>query len=644
MGRYSTVQGEALLSRLRSLAVVVMATALAFIGLAIAPTPAHADTTGGTVKAWGWNVKGQLGNGTTTSSSTPVDVSGLTNVKAIAAGGWSGYALLSDGTVKAWGYNEHGELGNGTTTDSPTPVDVSGLTNVKAIAAANWTGYGTGYALLADGTVKAWGDNSKAQLGNGSSELYSPTPVTVSDLTNVKAIAAGTRSGYALLNDGTVKAWGWNYCGQLGDSTTEDRSAPVAVSGLTNVKAIAAGNFMGYALLNDGTVKAWGWNSSGQLGDGSGGGWVHDNDSYTPVAVTDLTNVKAIEAADNTGYALLAGGTVKAWGDNSSGQIGDGTWENDPPSENNRSAPAAVSGLSSVQAIAAGKDSGYALLEDDTVKAWGDNKHEQLGDGTTTDSSTPVAVSGLTNVTAIAAGGHTGYALVEKAEPNTGSVTTVTISGDGVSDGKLSLEKGGTAQLTATVLPANADDTTVTWTSSDTGVATVDHRDGTVQALNAGTVTITATSNGDIDVYDSIELTVTDTAEPAPTIVELDGGRKSVPVGGEVEFDEPDEVAGYESREITGEPEQGKAWLASVHYAAQDAVPGEYPFDVTYTMGDGTRYVVTYTPVVTKASDSTLAQTGMGDGFAGILSLIAVLLAAGTSLTLARRHSRTRRF
>jgi len=328
----------------------------------------------GTAKCWGWNYFGQLGDGTTTDRYTPVNVSGLTNAVAIAAGYGHTCALLSDGTAKCWGGNFYGQLGDGTTTDRYTPVNVSGLTNAVAIV----TGYGHTCALLSDGTAKCWGRNGYGQLGDGTTaNRY--TPVNVSGLTNAVAIAAGFYHTCALLSDGTAKCWGWNYYGQLGDGTTTDRYTPVNVSGLTNAVAIAAGHYHTCALLSDGTAKCWGWNYYGQLGDGT------TTDRYTPVNVSGLTNAVAIAAGYGHTCALLSDGTAKCWGRNDYGQLGDGT-------TTDRYTPVNVSGLTNAVAIAVGDYHTCALLSDGTAKCWGRNDHGRLGDGTTENRYTPVSV------------------------------------------------------------------------------------------------------------------------------------------------------------------------------------------------------------------------------------------------------------
>jgi alpha-tubulin suppressor-like RCC1 family protein len=280
-----------------------------------------------TLMAWGNNYSGQLGDETYGNNrTTPVEVGGLlgAKVEALAAGQGHTLALKSDGTVLAWGYNRDGELGDGTNEDNPAPVQVkdfqdpSGrLSGVRAIAA----GSSHSLALKEDGTVWAWGYNSDGQLGDGThgAKADSPEPVRVKDLEGVRAVEGGGWFSLALKDDGTVRAWGYNQEGELGNgaagnakeakcentsepgdaqvrSSCTDSPTPVRVSGLDGVEAIAAGSVHALALKEDGSVWAWGANDQGQLGNGTktlGGNTLGIN---TPLKVKDLSGVKLVAA------------------------------------------------------------------------------------------------------------------------------------------------------------------------------------------------------------------------------------------------------------------------------------------------------------------------------------------------------------
>jgi alpha-tubulin suppressor-like RCC1 family protein len=207
-------------------------------------------------------------------------VPGLNGVRDVATGHYSSIALEADGTVWTWGLNNFGQLGNGTTTTSTVPVRVRGLTDVIRIAGAR----DHSLAVKADGTVWAWGDNQFGNLGNGTTE-NSAVPIRVKGLTNVKFIAGGRDHSLAIERDGTVWAWGWNRYGQLGDGTKTDRLAPVRVGGLPAAAVqVAAGANHSVARLANGTVWAWGQNSFGQVGDGTGAG------PLAPVKVPGIAN------------------------------------------------------------------------------------------------------------------------------------------------------------------------------------------------------------------------------------------------------------------------------------------------------------------------------------------------------------------
>ena len=408
----------------------------------------------GTVWAWGSNLLGQLGNGSTTDSQVAVPVKTLGNVTAIASGAYHSMALDGTGKVYVWGNDGAGELGNGFANSAPhsTPTAVATLSSITAIASG-------GYHLLAiraDGTAFAWGSNANKQLGDGTNtDRYRPVSVLTTTggpaFSGVMAIAAGAAHSL-LLSYGKVYAWGSNANGQIGDGTTVTRGNPTLVPGLSNVRSLAAGAYHNLALVQ-GKVYAWGNNYYGQLGTGgtttaaplgitapvpvSGLGQVSAiaaGDFHTLITRTDTDGAQfavgsnaAGQLGDNTtinrtnpvttlasagilgdiiattggqshSLALTSEGVVYAWGDNTFGQLGDGTFTAHGTAKQ-------VIGLPPIIALSAGLAHNIALAADNTVWTWGYNNQGQLGDGTLINRSTPVQVSNATGAIGIAAGG-----------------------------------------------------------------------------------------------------------------------------------------------------------------------------------------------------------------------------------------------
>ena len=342
---------------------------------ALAPGP------GGQILAWGGNASGELGDGTTQDRSAPVPVQGLTghgSVVDVAAGVTHSMAVTSDGSAFAWGHDASGELGGQVSADMLQPVLVQGLQGVRQVAA----GDGWSMALESDGTVMAWGNNQSGELGDGNAPSDHFTPAPVYGLTagsGVIQIAAGYSSGLVLKADGSVWAWGNGTSGELGDGSMDKRSSPTQVQGLgpgSGVIQVAGGGSFSLALTSDGTVFAWGNNESGELGDGNA-----PTDSLVPVQVKGLgpdSGVVAIAAGGSFSLALMSDGSVLAWGHNETGELGNGN----APSDS--SIPVQVKGLgrgSGVEAIAAGGSHCIALTKSGNVLAWGNDSQGQLGDG-----------------------------------------------------------------------------------------------------------------------------------------------------------------------------------------------------------------------------------------------------------------------
>lgn len=334
----------------------------------------------GTVWTWGNDYSGQLGIGITdaTNSSpypTPWEVGGLSGIAAIAAGDMHSLAVASDGTLWAWGNNYDGELGDGTTNYANTPRKVAGLPPIKAAAA------GTFFSLALDtsGNVWAWGLNQKGQLGNGST-TNSSVPIQVPGLSGVVAIAAGSDYAWfaaALKADGTVWAWGANDGGQLGDGSTTDSATPVQVTGLAGVTALSCGGGFTLALKADGSVWAWGYDGDGQTSQ-PGTVWSGNFFTYTPIQVAGLPKATAIAAGAGHSVALDATGAVWTWGLNANGQLGQGYA--DTQSIDMHPTPALVPGFGGAAAVAANALT-LVLRTDGTVWGWGNNGSGQLGNG-----------------------------------------------------------------------------------------------------------------------------------------------------------------------------------------------------------------------------------------------------------------------
>lgn len=345
---------------------------------------------------WGYNSVGQLGNGNTINSASPADVSngaipvGVDSV-SLSGGGGTVCMLGSDAKIYCWGGNDTGQLGNGNTTNSSLPVAVqqgavpAGV-SVRGLSVGG--GLGTNACMLgSDGNAYCWGGNSRGQLGNGST-INSSTPVLVSRGSmpvgvTIRSISTSGETTCALGTDDKAYCWGRNDWGQIGNGTTVASSTPVAVSqgaipaGVT-LRSISVGQAT-CAVGSDSKAYCWGYNMNGLLGNGT------TTASNVPVAVSQGSmpiGVKVKELSVTSPTACVIGTDLKAycWGDNSTGQVGDGTGTNatTPKAVVAGAIPAGVT----IRSIRTGGGHTCAIGSNSRVYCWGDNQWGQLGYGT----------------------------------------------------------------------------------------------------------------------------------------------------------------------------------------------------------------------------------------------------------------------
>lgn len=353
-------------------------------------------------RCWGQNDTGQLGDGTTTSRHVPTPVDGLgEGVTAITTGGSHSCAISPEDLAMCWGGNSSSELGDRTALQRVVPTLVAPKPAPARRVLTRSAGMNHGCWIGRAGAVSCVGDGRSGQLGNGTLES-SILPVKVVGLPGPARALAGGESHTCALVGGGAWCWGSNWKGALGDGTTTTRSTAVPVVGLgSGVQLIAAGDDFTCAALGDGSARCWGWNQSGQLGDGT------TTDKLIPVQVSGLTSgVTSLELGNWHSCAVVAG-SAKCWGGNLAGAIGDGTqqW---------RLTPVQVVGLKDgVASVAAGDFHSCAVRTDGSALCWGQNETGELGDGTTEDRLVPVPVSGLSSgVMELSAGhGHTCAAL-----------------------------------------------------------------------------------------------------------------------------------------------------------------------------------------------------------------------------------------
>ena len=358
-----------------------------------------------TVSCAGTGRDGEQGDGSTDRNSVYTAVSGISDVVELDLGRHHACAISNNGTVSCWGSNNDGEtgLGSDSPSDVPTPVQVPGISAATKLALTE----SSSCALLENSTIQCWGRNRDGEIGSGSVNDEEFSPQTVAGISNATAITANDEHVCALLADQTVRCWGDNSRGVLnnGDATFSDQNTPQVALDLRQVTAIGAGEDYMCALsgTNSGNrkIQCVGENDENQLGV------VSNLRIATPTLTTSLTNdVSSLATGGSHSCALYTNGQAACWGLNGDGQLGIGSFEY-------RSEPALVAGISTAVDIGAGRFSSCAVLANGTVQCWGNGSGGQLGNGSVNNSASPVSVSGITTAVKVDVGSDHACAVLD---------------------------------------------------------------------------------------------------------------------------------------------------------------------------------------------------------------------------------------
>ncbi len=302
----------------------------------------------GAVKCWGRNNAGQLGtSGGDKDTPQTINLGSGRTATSIYAGGHYTCAILDDASVKCWGQNDQGQLGIGSTSNTNTPTTINTLGSGRT-AVSLATAFDSVCALLDDGSVKCWGSDFDGQLGNGgtNADLSSPpsSAINLGTSRTAKAITGGEFHFCAILDDDSIKCWGQGTDGKLGTGSTGDRSTPTSTSGSFASGRYAVAIDAGYdhtcVLLDNGDMTCWGSDADGQLGNGASSSSTVSSLSSNIISLGTGRTAISISAGGTHTCAQLDNGQLKCWGNRADGQVGDNGNFNNP---SDRTSPSSVS-------------------------------------------------------------------------------------------------------------------------------------------------------------------------------------------------------------------------------------------------------------------------------------------------------------
>ena len=337
--------------------------------------------TNGTLWAWGFSGDyGALGLGNNWIYPTPMQVGTATDWKEVSAGKTHSFGIKDNGTLWAWGSNSKGQLGTGSSAPfSLSPVQV-GTSTWKMVKAGVYFTLG----IKSNGTLWAWGDNQEATLGDGTF-VNKSVPTQIGTASNWKSIDCNLARSIAIKEDGTLWVWGLNGpdLGTGAGSSTTHITVPTQVGTETNWKAATAGFGFFLALKTDHTLWAWGGGDNGQLGNGG------ITSTHSPTQIGTATDWQTIDSDSQSSFAIKADGTLWAWGRNSYGALGNGT-------QTNLLIPTQIGIATDWQLISTGTATTSALKTDGSLYSWGYNEFGSIGDGTYVDKLSPELITTCT--------------------------------------------------------------------------------------------------------------------------------------------------------------------------------------------------------------------------------------------------------
>jgi alpha-tubulin suppressor-like RCC1 family protein len=333
--------------------------------------------TNGTLWAWGYNMDGQVGDGTTINKTVPTQIGTASNWKMVTAHFNNSFAIKTNGTLWGWGDNTDGQLGDGTIVGKLVPTQIGTQNNWSSVS----VGFAHTLAIKTNGTLWAWGSNSFGRLGNGTNN-NTLVPIQIGTDTDWIKVMASSIGSMGIKSDGTL--WGW---GILNGASSSSVLVPTQIGTATNWKDVSSTYRHAVAIKTDGTIWAWGNNNNGELGNGNN---LNNSTNYTASQIGTATNWKFIAAGANYSIGIKNNGTLWAWGENTFGQYGNN-------SVADSYVPIQIGTLTNWRSLSLGivHSTGFKTTND-RLWIWGDDNQDVLGNGTGSNSLIPITIGNCT--------------------------------------------------------------------------------------------------------------------------------------------------------------------------------------------------------------------------------------------------------